>query len=77
MRHGGRAVGALHFHARGDAADLPALHGRNSILVHDESRDARLFAQKFVWVTRSARVDFVSSYFLMTAGRVWACFCSW
>jgi hypothetical protein len=70
MRHGGRAVGALHFHARGDATDLPALHGRNSILVHDESRDARLFAQRFVWVTRSARVVFVCTYAMMTAGSV-------
>ena len=48
MRHGVGAVGTLHVHALGEAAELPALYRRLSLAVNNKSRDARLGCQRFV-----------------------------
>jgi hypothetical protein len=41
-----RTVGTFRLHAVGDCGEVPALHGWLSLLVHDESRNARLGLQR-------------------------------
>jgi hypothetical protein len=41
-------ISALHLHALGDGVEFPALYGWFSLLVYDESRNARLCSQRLI-----------------------------